>query len=392
MSTEITRIEKLDPKDFGLDEANVATIEQAFKPKILERDALVPLYEELTKKELTPELCSDFHALRMRCVKVRTGIAEVHKTQKAYFLAAGRFVDAWKNKETVPIEQMEEKLRDGEEYFERLEAKRIADLETERKEKLAPYSDIFPEGLGRLSDESFNTYLTGAKVACEARMKAEEERRKAEEEESERLRIAAERKERDDNRFRILAGTGLQFSDGKFHCEGLDVYYSECCELSDEDFITKVKEITTYVSNKKKEEEKRRAEELAEKKRLEEIAEAKERELAEERLRAEAERKKQEEILKAERERQEEALRLEREKAERLIAEQEAKAAAEAEALRKAQSAPDIEKLRLLAERIDATLLPDVTGEDARKLVNGVRIMLGKTTTYLREKIKEMEK
>ena len=93
-----TAIEKVNPKDYGLEESSVATIEQAFQPKIIERDALVPMYEDLVKQELTPELCKSFKELRLKMVKVRTGIADIHKTQKAYFLAAGRFVDAWKNK------------------------------------------------------------------------------------------------------------------------------------------------------------------------------------------------------------------------------------------------------------------------------------------------------
>lgn len=77
--TQTTQVEKLNPQEFGLEESNVATIEQAFAPKIIEREALVSQYEELISKEITPELCQDFKALRLKLVKVRTGIAEIHQ-------------------------------------------------------------------------------------------------------------------------------------------------------------------------------------------------------------------------------------------------------------------------------------------------------------------------
>ena len=103
-------ISKIDPKEFGLEESQAATVESAFMPKIVERDGLKPIYEQLLTQEITPALCLEAKVLRLKLVKVRTGIAEIHKTQKAFFLAAGRYVDAWKTKETLPVEQMEENL------------------------------------------------------------------------------------------------------------------------------------------------------------------------------------------------------------------------------------------------------------------------------------------
>jgi len=373
-------LSKLDPKDYGLEESNVATIEQAFQPKIIERDALVPAYEELIAKELTPELCKDFHALRLKCVKVRTGIADVHKSQKAYFLAAGRFVDAWKNKETLPIEQMESKLKEGEEYFERIEAKRIADLEAERTALLSAYTDILPQGLGQLSDAAFNTYLTGAKVAydtrVEAERKAEELRVEEEKAEQERLRLITVRKERDDNRFKIFAGTGLVFTGGVFAHRDITYNLSELCELDDDAFVVKVREATEKMAEC-------RAAEVKEKERLEAIAKAKEKELALEKEKANAERKRQEELLAIERKNAAEA----KAKADALSADAKAKADAEAEAIRKAKAAPDVDKLKALADVIDAIPMPEIGNAEAAKLLADTQLLLQKTTKYLREKI-----
>lgn len=180
---------ELNPIEYGLNENQAQTIQQAFMPKITEREGYSVIYEQLITKELTPELCNDAADLRRKLVKVRTGIAEIHKTQKAYFLAAGRFVDAWKNKETAPIEQMEEKLTDIEKYFERIEAERIEKLEAERVEEIKQYSEVFPSGLGRMEEMVYKNYLTGLKVAHEARIKTEQEA------EAERLRLIEVEKE-----------------------------------------------------------------------------------------------------------------------------------------------------------------------------------------------------
>lgn len=180
MNTELV---KVDPKEFGLDGTQGSTIEQAFMPKIIERDGYAVIYEQLMTKELTKELCNEAGDLRKKLVKVRTGIADIHKTQKAFFLSAGRFVDAWKNKETLPIEQMEKSLESIEKHFEKLESERIEKLESERIIEISKYSDVFPAGLGRMDETVYVNYLAGLKLAYDERIKAEKEA------ESERLRL-----------------------------------------------------------------------------------------------------------------------------------------------------------------------------------------------------------
>jgi len=180
---------KIDPTDFGLEESQVKTIEQAFLPKITERDGYAQVYDVLIKKELTKELCGEARELRLKLVKTRTGISDIHKTQKAFFLAAGKFVDAWKNKETLPVEQMEEKLSEIEKYFENIEKERIEKLNAERIELINKYTDYPAAKLGEMDDVVFNSYLIGLKVAYDAKIKAEEEA------EAERLRLIEVEKE-----------------------------------------------------------------------------------------------------------------------------------------------------------------------------------------------------
>lgn len=181
-------MEKINPKEYGLEEVQVETIEQAFLPKISERDGYAQIYEQLITKELTPKLCAEAKELRLKLVKTRTGIADIHKTQKAFFLAAGRFVDAWKNKETLPIEQMEENLSNIEKHFERIESEKIAQLESDRIDEISKYSEVIPSGLGYMNEQVYKTYLTGCIVAHEARIKAEQEA------EAERLRLRLKKK------------------------------------------------------------------------------------------------------------------------------------------------------------------------------------------------------
>lgn len=180
------QIEKVNPVEFGLQESQVVEIEQAFMPKIVERDALKSVYEGLLTKEITPELCREAKEVRLKLVKVRTGIADIHKTQKAFFLAAGRFVDAWKNKETLPIEQMEENLKLIETHYEKIEAERIQKLEAERKELVLKFTEFPASNLALMTEDVFNAYLKGVELAYNAKI---EEERKAEE-----LRIETEKK------------------------------------------------------------------------------------------------------------------------------------------------------------------------------------------------------
>lgn len=186
------QIVKVDPKEFGLEVEQVSTIEQAFLPKIQEREALVKIYDQLITSELTPELCKEAKEVRLKLVKVRTGISDIHKTQKAFFLSAGRFVDAWKNKETLPVEQMEEKLSEIENYYINIEKAKKAQLQAERLLEVSKYTEFPANALGDIEPQVYDAYLHGLKVAYEAKIEAE--RLEAERLEAERIAEVARQK------------------------------------------------------------------------------------------------------------------------------------------------------------------------------------------------------
>lgn len=212
---------KLDPKEYGLDVTKAASIEQSFLPKIAEREGYEKVYAAVIEKELTPETCAEAKVLRNKLVKVRTGIAEIHKTEKAFYFQAGKFVDALKNKLTLPVTQMEEKLSEIENHFENIERERIEKLQSERVGELLKYTDdIHGRDLGSMDSEVWDAFIMAKKqqhtdlIAAEqqrekdriAQEKKEAEEREAQRLENERLKkeaaeretkIEAERKERE---------------------------------------------------------------------------------------------------------------------------------------------------------------------------------------------------
>jgi len=195
-----TEIAKIDPKEYGLADEQVQTIEAAFMPKITERNGLAEIYGTIIAQEITPSLCSQAGDVRKKLVKVRTGISEIHKTQKAFYLAAGRYVDAWKNKETAPVLQMEETLTEIEEHYSRIEAQKIVELQTVRAAEIAKYSGegaLIPGNMGELLPEVYENYLLGVKTAYEQRIAAEKAAAEAEvaRQKAEEKRIAEEKAE-----------------------------------------------------------------------------------------------------------------------------------------------------------------------------------------------------
>ena len=207
---EGTQVVLIDPKEYGLEELKAAQIEQSFAPKLVERNGYVAVYEQLLTKEITKEVSKEAGELRKKLVKVRTGIADVHKTEKSFFLASGRYVDALKNKLTLPIEQMEEQLSAIEKHYENLEKQRIENLHNERLALISEFvEDTTALSFGTMEQDVFDAYLTAKKQAhidfIASELKAEQDRkelerkeaeeREAQRKENERLKKEADKRE-----------------------------------------------------------------------------------------------------------------------------------------------------------------------------------------------------
>ena len=192
MSTEVATI---NPQEFGLEAEQAVKVEQAFSPMLVERDAMVKVYETIINSEMTPELTKEARELRLKLQKQRTSIEKVHKAEKAFYLAVGRFVDALKNKYVTSIPQMEETLEGIELYYVKLEAERKEKLKAERIEILKPFEvDTQFIDLLNMNDEQFKSLRSNSELAFNAKKEAEriaEEARKAEEE---KVRLRTERR------------------------------------------------------------------------------------------------------------------------------------------------------------------------------------------------------
>ena len=199
---QVTAIAVVKPQDYNLDEVKGTEISTSFQPMVAVREELAKEFKEIIALDVTAETCHKAGDLRRKFVKVRTGIAAIHKDQKAFFLSGGRFADALKNLLTTPVVQMETELRDIEEHFANLEFELREKLCAARTEDLRKYEvddTAIPAGLGAMTCDVWNNYLAGVIASYKQRKEAEriaEAGRKAKEaaeaKEVERVRVENE--------------------------------------------------------------------------------------------------------------------------------------------------------------------------------------------------------
>ena len=378
MKKENVQIEIVDPKDYGLTENQAEEVEKNFLPVIADRENYEGMYRDILAREITLDLTKEARELRLKLVKVRTKTSEIHQVTKAFYLAGGRFVDAWKNKNVKVITEMEESLRNIEDHYENIERERISKLAETRRAELLKYSEILPEGLGGLSDEVYQNYLTGVKAAHQAKIDAEIAELKKQAERQRVLALHNSRKDSVLHLWQFMPGTHRELNFG---------------EMSDNAW----KELLDYLKSENVKHEADQAAVKAENERLRKAQEEKEKELAAEKKRAEdarkaAEAKAAEEKRKADaelRKAQEENARVQRELDAR--EKEEKKAATDAmKAEKKARRAPDKEKLHAFAVKLSSIEIPEVKSEEAQKILIAVTGLIEKTVLYLNEKTEEL--
>lgn len=207
-------IVSVDPKQFGLEESKAEQIAGQFAPMLAKMVELEAEFNEVINLPIEDKATTvRAKELRLKYVNVRTGTAEIHKEQKAFYLAGGRFVDGWKNAQIFASEGIEKKLEGIEKHAEINERERIEAIRNERIALLAPFNIPTVEtlGLGGMSEEIWQNFYTGCnnaheqKVLAEAKEREERlererqqlEERKRIQEENERLRKEAEQKDKE---------------------------------------------------------------------------------------------------------------------------------------------------------------------------------------------------
>jgi len=364
MNTEIV---KVNPAEYGVEETKAAQIAEQFKPMLDKMVELEAEYNQIIVLPIEKETCAKAKELRNKYVKIRTGTDKIHKEQKAFYLAAGRYIDGWKNAQLFASQGIEKKLEDIEKHYENIEKEKMIALKNERFEILKSVCDnpeLYTPEL--MLQEAFDNLVNGLKLAKQAKIESE---LKAEAE-----RIERERKD----------AIGVERRNKIVHLAGLikDFQFVNFSEMTDEKF------------NEMFSEAEQRAERIAEQnqrqseenERLKKEAEEREAAIAKERAEAEA-TLAEERRLNTEREAKEKAEREEQARIEREAAEVAAKKEREEAAAKLA--AEQAEKQRLENE-LKAKQQAEQEAKDKAAAEEEAKLSMGDAAKY-QELINDLE-
>lgn len=319
----------LDARQYGLEPTRAEQIEKVFKPMHAVFHELDAEYKEIISiKEITTDVCERASDLRKRYVKVRTSAESAHKEAKANILIEGRAIDGLKNIIAYATTQNEDRLREIEEHFERIERERLAKLVQERSEALSKVGvDPSIYKLEEMADDVYENLL-------EISTKAFEERREREAKE-EADRIAKAKAEQEENE--------------------------------------RIRKENEKLKKEAEEVEKKIAKERA-------IAEAK---ILEERKALEEKAKKEKEVLEAKLKAEQEAREKEQAEYQAKIDKEAKEEAARLKAEAKAKRAPDKKKLEDFAGTLIQLKMPEVVSVEANEVLLRAQELLKKTSEYI---------
>jgi hypothetical protein len=191
MSNELV---KINPVEFGLQATEAAQVEAAFIPMIEKMRELETRFNEIVLLPIEPTTVKLAKELRLQYVRIRTGTAEIHKKAKAFYLSGSRFVDAWKNAQLFASNEKESALEKIEKHYEILEAERKEKLKVERLALLVGLCEapeMYP--VQDMSEPAFKQLLDGLTLAKQQKEEAE---RKAEADRIAKEKAEAEERER----------------------------------------------------------------------------------------------------------------------------------------------------------------------------------------------------
>jgi len=187
-----------------IETSKAESIRKTFEPMVALIKGFEGEFDEViaeSQVEVTDSLTDLARDLRIKISKVRINTEKVRKSQKEEFLRAGKAIDGVANIIKWAVADKEEKLKDIEDHFERIEKQRLTDLQFKRWDELKKYlpEDFYEKDLSSMDDDVWNAYLSqkkqdhldlsGAKKQAELDLAAKEK-----EDEEERLRIISENK------------------------------------------------------------------------------------------------------------------------------------------------------------------------------------------------------
>ena len=187
------------PELQAVGESKALRIKKAFEPmtKMLGgfEDAFNEVISEAESGEITPELMAKAKRLRLDIGKIRIKTGKLKDKEKEEARRESKAIQGVHNILVWAVKDKEDKLKEIEKHYERIEEQRIEQLQSERVEALSPYvEDAEERRLGDMDTDVWEAYFNGKKQQYLDRVEAE---RKAEEERKEKERIAAIRAERE---------------------------------------------------------------------------------------------------------------------------------------------------------------------------------------------------
>ena len=166
--------EVIEASEYGLKKEQVISVEAAFSEKSKERGLISESYAQIIGKDICPEVAKEARTLRLRAVKVKSSISTIHKTQKDFSLQFGKYCDAWKCKETAPIQQIIDSLMEIEKFEERQELEGLAELQKTRVAEISPYiENAEAMDLSGMADEVWDAFLSVKISEYKAKVEAE---------------------------------------------------------------------------------------------------------------------------------------------------------------------------------------------------------------------------
>lgn len=171
---------KIDPKEFGVQDSIAKEISNQFKPMLDAMESLEVEYNNIVNLSVEDAETSKLaKVLRKRYAEIRIATSEIHKEQKAFYLAGGRFIDGWKNAQIFASKGKEERLLDIENFLINKEKERLSSIQKERENILSAYVDVLPNAnLGEMEADVWEAYLSVKVSAYNTKIEQEKEAQK----------------------------------------------------------------------------------------------------------------------------------------------------------------------------------------------------------------------
>ena len=375
----MSEIVKVDAKKYGIEEVKAKQISAFFKPMLDKMELLEVRFNEVIDLPINEETAKIARELRLEYVKVRTSTAAVHKKHKAFHIAAGKFLDGFKNAQAFASGDNEKALKDIEDFEKIRKAKEIAILQDQRAEILAGFDvENIPSNIGEMVSEMWDSYIVGVESKYNARIEAErvaednrikkekEDAIKAEEERQEQIRIKAEnarlKKEAEEKEAERVVkeeeAERIRLAKEKKIKDAADKKIKDAKDAADK----RAKEIQAEADRKAK-----KAKEIQdEKDRLAKI---------------ESDRKEAEQLKK------DRLAEIERERLAKELADIKERERLEEEEKKAKLLAPDKDKLKDFAQMISEIQAPVVKDKKMLRVADGAKTLLSRTKDYILEKI-----